>query len=280
MSARTHRDVTASGVRLRVAEDGQGPAVVLLHGVFVDHSSWNGVIDRLRSGFRVVAPDLPGFGASEKPPASRFPYGVEAFAEAVADLYGGLELGRAAVVGHGLGGAVALTLAARHPELVARLVLVDAHCYDASLDLQHRLALAPLVGGFVFKQLWGRGTFRAHFRDRVLSPRARVPSEQIDHYYDLFNTPAARGSALATLRSTTDTRPLVAQTTRIQTPTLVVWGRADRIFPAALGQRLAKEIRGAGFELVDAGHAPQLECPDELSTIIARFLRAERPSLF
>jgi pimeloyl-ACP methyl ester carboxylesterase len=74
-----HRDVTASGVRLRVAEVGNGPTAVMLHGLFVDHTSWNGVAAALKDRFRVVAPDLPGFGESEKPPPQRFPYGVDTF---------------------------------------------------------------------------------------------------------------------------------------------------------------------------------------------------------
>ncbi len=280
MTTTLHRDVTASGVRLRVAEDGEGDPVVLLHGLFMDHRTWDGVIAALRDDFRLVAPDLPGSGDSEKPPPSRFPYGIDAFAETVADLYAGLALGRAALVGHALGGAVALTVAARHPELVSRLVLIDTLCYPAPPDLSRRIALLPLVGGFVFKQLWGRSTFRAFFRDTMLSPRAQVSNERIDRYYDAFSEPAARGSALATLRNTADTRAVVAQTSRVHTPTLVVWGRADRVSPAGFGQRLAKEIRGAGFELMNAGHAPQEECPDELAQVIARFLRDERPSTF
>src|SRR5688572_21146632 len=114
------RDVTASGVRVRVAERGDGAHVVLLHDLFVDGTSWSEVGGELARDFHVVIPDLPGFGSSEKPSPTRFPYGVDAFVESVADLYAGLSLGRAAVVGHGLGGAVALSLAARHPELVAR----------------------------------------------------------------------------------------------------------------------------------------------------------------
>ena len=101
---------------------GNGPPVVLLHGLFVDHRIWDGVTAALAEEFRVVAPDLPGFGESEKPGPSRFDYGVDAFAEAIADLYAGLEIGRAALVGHGLGAAIALTVAARHPELVSHLV--------------------------------------------------------------------------------------------------------------------------------------------------------------
>jgi pimeloyl-ACP methyl ester carboxylesterase len=276
--AATHRDVKANGVRLRVALSGGGSPVVLLHGLFMDHRTWDGVSRALSSEFRLVAPDFPGFGDSEKPAASRFSYDVNAFTEVVADLYAGLDLGRAAVVGHGLGGAVAITLAARHPELVSRLVLVDSLCFEAPLDLRRRIALLPIVGGFVLKQLWGRATFRAVFRDSVLPGRGGLPIDKIDGYYDSFNAPSSRGSALATLRATIDTRSVAALTARIAAPTLVVWGRSDRMFPAGIGQRLSRQIRGAGFELMDAGHAPHEEHPDEFAAIVTRFLRAERPA--
>lgn len=277
--AREHRDVKAGGVRLRVAHEGRGDPVLLLHGLFVDHTSWNGVASHLRSEFRVIAPDLPGFGASEKPPRHRFAYNVSAFSEAVADLYAGLGLGRAAVVGHALGGAVALTLAARHPELVSHLVLVDALCFDAPPYLERRIALLPLVGSFYFRQLWGRTGFRTLFRERLLAPGASVPAERIDGYYDAFNTPAARGSALSTLRETVDTRNVEAQTSLIKARTLVLWGRADRLYPPELGQRLARQIKGAGFQLLDAGHSPHEEQSAELAFVVARFLKDHRPHL-
>jgi pimeloyl-ACP methyl ester carboxylesterase len=277
-AVRTHRDVKANGVRLRVTEAGFGPPLVLLHDLFVDHRTWDGAADELATDFRVVAPDFPGFGESEKPQARRFAYDVDAFAEVVADLYAGLDLGRAAVIGHGLGGAVAITLAARHPELVSRLVLVDAMCFEANLDVRRQIVLLPVVGGFVLKQMWNRATFRALFKGTMLPGRATFPIEKVDAYYDAFNEPASRGSALAALRATVDTRPIVAMTARISVPTLVVWGRRDRLFPAALGQRLARHIRGAGFELMDAGHAPHEERHLEFAEIVCRFLRSERPA--
>jgi pimeloyl-ACP methyl ester carboxylesterase len=243
----------------------------------MDHTTWDAVGDLLGQEYRVVAPDLPGFGQSEKPPESRFPYGIDAFADAVVDLYAGLELGRAVLVGHALGGAVAITLAARHPELISRLILIDALCYSADLDLASRVALAPLVGGFAFKQLWGKSAFKAYFRDSYLSRDARIPSERVEHYYDSFNTPAARASALATLRATRDTRAVVAHIARISTPTLVMWGREDTLYPAALGHRMSREIPDAGFQLLGAGHAPQEEQPEAVAAAIERFCRSPRP---
>jgi pimeloyl-ACP methyl ester carboxylesterase len=277
MPGALQRDITASGVRLRVVEHGSGSPVVFLHGVFFDHATWDGVVRVLSRRFRTVAPDLPGFGESEKPSVARYPYGVPAFTDAVADLYAALGLGRSAVVGHSLGGAVALTLAARHPELVSRLVLVDALCYPVPGHLRRRVLISPLVGDLFFKQLLGRTTFRAVLRRYSGSGRASLPSEHLERYYAAFNTPAARGSALAALRATTDTRTIVAQTSRVQAPTLVVWGRRDRIYPAGFGQRLSREIRGAGFELLDAGHAPQEEQPGALAEVIANFLYDGRP---
>jgi pimeloyl-ACP methyl ester carboxylesterase len=276
MSGPLNRDVTASGVRLRVSEHGSGSPVLLLHGMFMDHSTWDGVVRVLSKSYRTVAPDLPGFGDSEKPPSSRYSYGVPAFAEAVADLYAGLELGRCPVVGHALGGAVALTLASQHPELVSRLVLIDALCYPVPQRLRRRMVTSPVWGTLLFKQLMGKAAFRMLVHRSMLSSRSSA-KDGFDHYYQAFNTPAARGSALATMRSTLDTRALVAQTSKVSAPTLVVWGRRDRLYPAGFGQRLSREIRGAGFALLDAGHAPQEEQPDALAAVIETFLNDDRP---
>jgi pimeloyl-ACP methyl ester carboxylesterase len=277
MPGPTRRDVTASGIRLRVVEDGDGLPIVMVHGLFMDHRTWDGVRAELRDRYRIITPDLPGFGQSEMPAPSRFPYDIEAFAEAIADLYAGLELGRAALVGHGLGGAVVLTLAARHPELVSHLVLVSPLVPPERPSLESRIARLPFIGNLVFRQLVGRGLFRAYFRERMLSSSAGAASERIDAFYEAFNSPAARGSALATLRSCADHRTALAQTSRIQTPTLVIWGHADALSPARFGQRLAREIRGAGFELLDAGHAPQEERPREVARLVARFLGSAPP---
>jgi pimeloyl-ACP methyl ester carboxylesterase len=156
-------------------------------------------------------------------------------------------------------------------------VLVDALCYSTPLDFLGRLALAPLVGGFTFKQLWGKAAFRAYFRDRYFSTESGRAAQRLEHYYDTFNTPAARASALSTLRATRDTRAVVADIARISVPTLVIWGREDAVFPAALGQRMAREIRDAGFELVAAGHAPQEERPESVAAAIQRFASGTRP---
>lgn len=272
--SRIVRDVTARKVRMRVIEAGAGSPLLLIHGFLVNHLEYDQIIEPLSKHFRVIAVDLPGFGESEKPSPARYPYGIEAFAEAVADVIAAMNLGRVSVLGHSMGGAVALTLAAEHPELIEKLVLVNALVYPFPLDFKARLPLLPLVGPFLFKQLYGRAMFRAYFRDNVFPPGYPLPVERIDAYYDRFNTPAARESAYAVLRSMLDTRPVVARIPRITMPTLVVWGRDDRLFRPTFGQRLAREIPGARLELMETGHAPNEERPEELAALVSEFLES------
>lgn len=273
-NSRIVRDVTARNVRMRVIEAGEGSPLLLIHGFLVSHLEYDAIIDPLAEHHRVIAVDLPGFGESEKPSPARYPYGIEAFAEAVADVIAAMDLGRVSLLGHSMGGAIALTLAAEHPELVEKLVLVNSLVYPFPLDFKSRLPLLPVVGPFLFKQLYGRSMFRAYFRDNVFAPGYPLPLDRIDAYYDRFNTPAARESAYAVLRSMLDTRPVVARIPRITMPTLVVWGRDDRLFRPSLGQRLSREIPRARLELMDTGHAPNEEQPEQLAALVSEFLRS------
>lgn len=281
------RDVTVSGVRLRVSEwpatapgrtaprAGAEPAtpVVLLHGLFASRASWGALAEALGPEFRLVAPDLPGFGESEKPAPSRYSYTIAAFAEAIVALFGGLDVGRAHLIGHGVGGAIALHVAARHPELVSRLVLVAPLCYPTPLHPKLRVAAAPLLGGLLFKQLLGRRAFRAFYRDWV---NGAADTQTSDAHYESFSTPAGRSALLATLRANMDTRAVVADSRLVKAPTLVLWGNQDRMLPPRFGRQLAKEIPRAGLELVNAEHAPHEEQPEAVSRVVARFLRGQR----
>ena len=263
-------------MRVVEAGEGNGLPLVLVHGFLVSHLVFDDLIDDLARHFHVIAPDLPGFGESEKPNPARYAYGVETFAEAVADLIAAYGVGRACVVGHGLGGAVGITLAAHYAELVTRLVVVDPLCYPYVPNRRLRMQLLPVIGSVLFKQLFGRRAFRSYFRDEVFSAAAAVPLRRIDRFYDHFNTPSARESAYAVLRSMLDTRPVVARVARVRQPTLVTWGRDDRIFPAAYAFKLARDVPHAHLELFDAGHSPHEEHPEEFARVVREFFEGRR----
>jgi pimeloyl-ACP methyl ester carboxylesterase len=275
---RVSRDVTARGVRMRVVEAGESRSVplVMLHGFLTSHLEFDEVIDELAKTFYVMAPDLPGFGDSEKPNPSRYSYSIETFAEAVADIISAYGVGRACVLGHGLGGAVAITLAAHFAELVTRLVLVDPLCYPHPPNRKLRAPLWPGVGGLLFKQLFGRRRFRSYFKDEVFSRGFDVPWARIDELYQQFNTPSARESAFAVLRGMLDTRAVMARVSRVRHPTLVMWGRDDRIVPAAFALKLSRELCDARLELVDSGHCPHEEHPHEFAAVVREFFEGHR----
>lgn len=275
---REWRDVTVGEIRIRAVEAGRGngPPLLLIHGFIVSHEEWDDVIDDLAQRFHVVAPDLPGFGDSAKPSPSRYEYGFEAFAESMADLIAGFALGRVHVMGHSMGGAIAMTLAARHPELVDKLILVDPLSFPFPSSFKAKLPLYPVIGPFIFKQLYGRALFRAYFRDEVFRKGFSPSIARLDSLYDKFNSPAARESAYATMRAILDTRTLVALLGRVQQKTLIIWGREDKLFPVAFATKLARQLNDARLEVMETGHSPAEEEPETFVRHVVEFLEGRR----
>jgi pimeloyl-ACP methyl ester carboxylesterase len=267
------RDVAAHGARIRFVEAGSGPPLVLVHDYLASHVAWEDVLPPLSERFHVIAPDLPGFGESEKPSPTRYPYTFDAFSESLVDLVAALGLARVSVCGHALGGAIALTIAASHPHVVDKLVLVNALVYPPPrLDAMSRVASVPVLGPFVFKQLYGRALFRNRFLGYARASGGGKATQRVDRLFELFDIPAAREAAYATMRGMMDTRPLIARVPRITAPTLVAWGRNHRPSPVEHGRRLARQLRRARFEVFDCGASPAEECPHEFVTALSAFM--------
>jgi pimeloyl-ACP methyl ester carboxylesterase len=268
----TTRDVAARGARIRFVEIGSGPPLVLVHDYLASRAAWDDVMPALATRFRVIAPDLPGFGESEKPPPGRYRYDFEAFCESLADLIAAVGLGRVSLCGHAMGGAVALTLAATYAHVVDKLVLVNPLVYPPRPDALSRIASMPVIGPLVFKQLYGRSLFRSRFFGDAAPTEDDAASRRVDHFFDLFDVPAAREAAYATMLAMLDTRPLTASVPRVKAPTLVAWGRANRASPVEQGRRLARELGGARFEVFDCGRSPAEECPAAFTSVVTSFL--------
>jgi len=248
--------------------------LLLVHGALSDHRAWRRVIAPLATRYRVVVPDLPGFGRSEKP--SRYPFTRDAFAETLCDLLAGLRTPRAHVAGTGLGGTIALTLAADHPEWVDRLVVVSAAAGDAPRSLGARLATVPVLGGLWFKQFVGRATFHGYFRREVYAPGFAYDRRALDDLFDAFDPPEARECAWRTLvRAESDLSGLDVKIPKVRAPTVVLWGDRDRI-SMAHSLRLARRIRGARLEIIaNAAGAPAEEQPEATAAALHRHLHPE-----
>jgi pimeloyl-ACP methyl ester carboxylesterase len=273
------KDVSARGARIRFIEAGAGAPLVLVHDFAATRETWSGAVTRLAESFRVIAPDLPGFGASEKPDPQRYAYGWDAFSDSLFDLVAALGLGRVHVCGHGMGAGVGLSLAAKHPSLVHKLVLTSALVYPPHEHALARGGRVPLVGGILWRQLMGQALFRTYVQNVIYSGAARVPHGRAEELYEGFNAPAGRQAAHATLVAIADTRPVIARLPRVNAETLVIWGRDDALAPVEHGRRLARELRGR-FEVLECGRCPQDESPDAFATAVTSFLEAATSKRF
>lgn len=277
------QDVRTRGARIRFVEAGEGAALLLVHDALVHHEVFGACLSHLATRFRVIAPDLPGFGASEKPDPQKYAYGYDAFSESIFDLIAALGLGRVHLLGLGMGAGIALTLAAKHPAVVEKLVLVSASVFPCDEHPVERAARLPFAGGLLWRQVMGRSMFESVVAGSVFAssaPTASAGRARSVDFYGAFNAPAARQAAHATMVAKSDSRSIVAKLPRIIAETLVIWGRDDAAAPVEHGRRLARELRGR-FDVLECGRCPPMEEPEAFSAATLSFLEppvSRRPS--
>ncbi len=265
-------DTVVDGVRWRSREAaGEGAeTIVYIHGFLSSSATWKKVLGSASAGRRAIAVDLPGAGFSDRP----WPYDYTVGGQALRlwQYLDARQIGRVVLVGNSLGGAVALVAAAAKPERVAALVLVDAASPRLRIPWQFRVLRAP-ISGEVEMELLCRPVVRLALRHRVYARADRVTEDTVSDWWDPVPVPGTRRAALAAIRSSQ--RGYEDVTERIAAPTLVLWGKEDRLLPLSAGVALAQDIRGAHFiALPDTGHVPQEETPEEFAKVVADFLRA------
>jgi len=282
-----HRDVQTNGIRLHCVTAGDGPLVVLLHGFPEFWYSWRHQIPVLARTHRVVAPDLRGYGDSDRPQKVR----DYVMGELVADVEGlitALGESSAIVIGHDWGGAVAWFLALDRPSVVRRLGILNiphpARMADGLRRNPRQLLRSWYV--FAFQIPWlpetlltldhGRAIGNA-MRGGVLRPGA-ITDEDVRMYRDAASKPGAMRAALNYYRAAVrhaDSRVRGTQNAwpKITMPTQMIWGEQD----VALGKELTYDMAPlfeAPFSIryvPEAGHFVQLECPDLVNDLLADF---------
>lgn len=277
-SAHRVRHVTVHGHRRAYVRAGSGPAVLLLHGLGCDHTTWSPIIDSLARDHTVIAPDLLGHGASDKPRAD---YSVGGYANGMRDLLAILEIERVSVVGHSLGGGVAMQFAYQYPELVERLILVGPGGFGPEVTPLVRLIAAPGFtqamsvltlpvvrhAGVVGMELLGKLPGR-HTRD--------LP--QMAEIFDSLHDPAARSALAHVVRAVVDWRGQVITVAdraylAATIPTCVIWGAEDAVIPASHAQAAGRVLPQARIEVIgNSGHFPHQDHPDRFAAIVRDFL--------
>jgi pimeloyl-ACP methyl ester carboxylesterase len=265
------RFLTVGGHRLRYVRAGSGPAVVLIHGFASSLYTWKDVIRLLAPERDVLALDLPGFGQSDQPPDLAF----EDLPRAVLGLMDQLGVERAALVGNSMGGGTAALVAARRPERVTALVLVDSAGFHRD-ESEHpgvvrlvRSSLGPLAAHLPFRRLFVEGALRQVFVDDT-----QVTDERVAEYL----APLLRSGAFPSIRSLLASFAAHPDALRealpeIEAPTLVIWGRQDAWIPLDHADRFVETIPGARKVVLDGcGHMPQAERPQDVGRLLRGFL--------
>lgn len=261
------RSVDAAGVATNYLESGDGPPVVLVHGSgpgVTAYANWRPTMPALAAQFRVLAPDMAGFGASAKPGE----YSMDRWVDQLVGFLDALDIPRVSVVGNSFGGALALAVAARHPERVDRMVLMG------SMGMPF-----PITEGL--DRVWGYqpGVEQMrHVLDVFAHDRSRITDELAEVRYRASIEPGVQ-EAFAAMFPAPRQRWVDAMTTPdaviagLQHETLVVHGREDRVIPLANAYRLMELLPNAQLHVFSrCGHWTQIEWADEFNALIGRFL--------
>ncbi|HWN09810.1 MAG TPA: alpha/beta hydrolase [Pyrinomonadaceae bacterium] len=269
------RFAEVDGVRVHYQEAGRSdaPPMILIHGFASSNLVWSKVLLELAAaGFRVIAPDLPGYGYSGKP--RDLDYTIASQARIIIGLLEQLGIERAAIVGSSYGGAVAATIALDHPELVEKLVLVGAVTNNKPTRyLLMRLFGSPIIGDVISPLLVGSRRLLRSRMKRVYDRHEWVLDERrVNARHLPLQTRGTHRAIIRTVRRW-DADRVSRDAHLINLPTLVLWGDADREVPLEHGEELQEKLPNSQmFVFRECGHLPHEEYPEAFTKVVTEFL--------
>ncbi|OLL76802.1 Hydrolase, alpha/beta fold family functionally coupled to Phosphoribulokinase [Pseudonocardia sp. Ae168_Ps1] len=275
---------TVHGYRRAFRVAGSGPPIVLVHGIGDSSATWEAVLPALARRFLVIAPDLLGHGHSDKPRAD---YSVAAYANGIRDLLGVLGVPRATLVGHSLGGGVAMQFAYQYPDRTERLVLVGSGGAGPEVTpLLRAVSLPGAQAALAALQLppvrWQAGLVLDLLR--VLGADLGRDATGLLRLIDALPDATSRAAFIRTLRAVVDWRgQVVTMLDRCYLtrgmPTMLVWGGRDAVVPVEHGYTAHRAMPGSRLEVFDdAGHFPFHSDPARFVGLLEEFLDSTEPA--
>ncbi|HVH94784.1 MAG TPA: alpha/beta fold hydrolase [Nocardioidaceae bacterium] len=278
--------LTIHGHRRAFVKVGRGPALLLLHGLGCDHTTWLPVIATLSRRFTVIAPDLLGHGQSAKPRAD---YSLGGYANGMRDLLTVLGIDKVTVVGHSFGGGVAMQFAYQFPERTERMVLVAPGGLGPEVTAAIRAVTLP-----GFQQAMGLLTLPGvrqltQTTLRTLAASGVSAARDLDEVAEIvgsFRDPQARAAIRHVVSAVVDWRgQIVTMVDRAYLtqamPMCVIWGTDDSVIPVRHARIVSELAPGATVELIaDAGHFPHKDHPQRFVKLLEEFVRQNPPATY
>jgi len=269
----------ADALSIEYITAGDGPPLVLLHGVGDSAHSWQWVLPTLARTHRVYAPSLPGFGASSKPAIN---YSPAFFTTCLIAFLDALGLEQAVVVGNSLGGLVAMRLALAVPDRVTALGLADSAGLGRKITLAMRVLTLRPAGGIVTR--WNKTSIGARqwamqMAGLLFAHPTYAPRDWVEQVYRMARTPGYLEATVSTVRSGSTLRGqrkheiMLADLPKLTMPTLIIWGERDRVVPVHQAHEAAKRLPNGRLAVIpDCGHLPHIERPDQFVRALDQFL--------
>jgi len=262
------------GEAIHYVDGGSGPALLLIHGFFAWSFTWRRNLPVLAREFRCFAPDLRGWGLSQRWPSGGLT--LDDQADMLAAFMSSQGVERAALVGHSMGGEVALRLALRHPERVSGLVLVapSALIQRRRAPLERYCLGLPILGPLLVRGAVLNRRFAARSLREGYHLADRVTSDAVEGYHLPARLAGSARTLLAVLRAA-DFGASAPRLPEIEHRSLIVWGENDPWVPVSHATQLAKRLKNSRLVVFpECGHLPHEEHPDQFHDLILPFLRS------
>jgi pimeloyl-ACP methyl ester carboxylesterase len=270
-------EVQTKGAKISTLTMGEGPDVLLIHGLGGAKSSFFDTAAALSDRYRVHALDLPGFGSSSKPATA--PYTARYFSDRVVEVMDALEIGRAHLVGNSMGGRVSIEVGLRHPHRVGGLALLCPAVAFVRRGYHPIVRLLRPEFGLLPHKLT-RGMVESTFWSLFCDPDAVDPSMAdivVEEFQRIYGTAGARLAFLAAARNIYLDKPFgrggfYPRLSELAAPSLFVWGTHDNLIPAGFKRHVERWLpRGEQIVLESCGHVPQVEKPEQVIGLLERF---------
>lgn len=256
-----------NGIDVAFQDTGAGPAVFFIHGHPLDHSMWQPQVELLSPKYRVIVPELRGYGQTPLPPGKTVTL-LDDFATDILSLADHLGIGRFVIAGLSLGGQIALETWRQAPARIGALVLADTF---ASLDTPEQKETRLDTADRFDRE--GFGNFATESLHKMMTPaNARAFPAVAEHIMRMVHDSNPHGAAAA-LRGRTMRRDYIPLLGQITVPSLIIVGREDAFTPVALSEEMHRGIPASRLDVIeDSGHMSNLERPDEFNAILGSFL--------
>ena len=266
----------AGPLRLAVMDKGKGRPILLLHGFATSSFTWQAIEPELAKSHRVIAVDLRGFGASDKPLDDH--YSIFDQADAIEAFIEQENLKDLTIVGHSFGGGIALALALRATEQghsrIRNLVLIDSIAYKQPIPIFFQLLQIPVLGEvsmtLVPPEVQATQGLRLAYYDRD-----KITARAVAEYANTLYSPASKHALIKTVEQIIppNIEEISSRYKTIKLPTLVLWCKDDKVVPPIFGRRLRADIKPSELVVFDhCGHMPQEEKPEDTARAIEAFL--------